>query len=471
MKKIIFIALSFIGFSNLKAQSPSFEWVKQIENNWASYSYDIELDSLGNIYTVGNFLGTADFDPGLGVYNLTAVGSCDAYVSKMDPWGNLIWAKRIGDSDNDYAYTVKIDKQNNVYIGGSFTGTVDFDPGSGIYNLSSSNDKPFILKLNSNGNFIWAKQMNSYYFSVDPNSNVISSRTFGGVYDFDPGPGTYTINGGYNTIGISKLDSAGNFLWATTYGTSAVPAFIEVDGLTTDGNGNTYTSGTFDGTFDFDPGVASLTLSCSNTKDMFISKFNANGNFVWVKQFASTTSFNKINSIIVDKNSNVYTTGYFTNIVDFDPSSTTHYLNSTTTLDAETFVSKLDSSGNFILAKSMGGSNLDVGQTIAVDEFENIYTAGYFRGTSDFDPGIGIYNLSASWPADIFISKLSPQGNFAWAFKMGGVGSDYGYSNVIDKTGNMYTTGWFRILWISIRVQILLIYQLHQTDIMVIFIK
>lgn len=444
MKKIIFVLLSLVYFSTVKAQIPNFEWVKQIETNWASFSYDIQLDSLGNIYTVGNFLGTTDFDPGLGVYNLTALGSCDAYVSKLDPLGNFIWAKRIGDVNNDYAYTVKIDKQNNVYIGGSSTGTVDFDPGSGIHNLTSSNDKPFILKLNPNGDFIWANQMNSYYFSVDQNSNVISSQTFGGVYDFDPGPGTYTISAVYNNIGISKLDSAGNFLWATAYGVSIVPAFIEVDGITTDSNGNIYTIGIFDGTFDFDPGAAVVTLSCSGTNDMFISKFNAYGNFVWVKQFTSTTTFNKINSIEVDKKSNVYTTGYYTNTVDFDPGSATHYLNSTTTLGAETFVSKLDSSGNFVLAKSMGGSDLDAGQTIAVDESENIYTTGYFRGTSDFDPGTGVYNLNASWPADIFISKLNPQGNFTWAFKMGGAGSDYGYSNIIDKTGNMYTTGWFQ---------------------------
>ncbi|HRG00655.1 MAG: T9SS type A sorting domain-containing protein [Bacteroidia bacterium] len=444
MKKIILVFLNLTFAFTIKGQQPNFDWVKQINSNWHSFSYDIHLDTLGNIYTVGNFLGTTDFDPGPGTYTLTAAGSCDAYVAKMDPSGNLIWAVKIGDTDNDYAYKVRTDKNNNVYIGGVFNDTVDFDPGSGVYKMSSLNDESFILKLNSNGNFIWAKKLNGYNFSIDHQSNIIVSETFGGNYDFDPGPGIYNINGGYTSIGISKLDSSGNLLWAQAYATGTPPFYPEFYTLTTDIYGNTYSIGRFEGSFDFDPGAAVVTLSCSNTKDLFISKFRANGNFVWAKQFATTSNYNEMHSITVDKKCNVYSTGYFTHTADFDPGAGTHYLNSTTTLDPEIFVSKLDSSGNFVLAKSMGGPDLDYAQSISVDEFENMYISGSFRGTSDFDPGVGIYNLTAPWPANIFISKLNLQGDFSWAVSMGGYNSDYGYSNTVDKFGNIYTTGWFQ---------------------------
>jgi len=443
MKKIICIFLSLIGFFNLKGQSASFEWAKQLGSNWASHSKDIELDSLGNIYTVGNFFGTIDFDPGPGTSTLTSLGNSDAYVSKMDPMGNLLWAFGIGNTNDDYAYKIKIDKNNNVYIGGEFDGTVDFDPSSGVYNLNSLNDKSFILKLNSHGNFIWAKQLHGYNFSIDGNNNVITSTVFTGVIDFDPGAGIYNLNSSAGSIAISKIDSSGNFLWAIAYASSTAPFYPELKAITTDNYGNTYSIGRFEGTVDFDPGASVLTYSCINSENLFISKFNANGAFVWAKQFTTISIFSDINSITVDKNCNVYTTGNFTDVADFDPGPDSCYLNSSTGLGAEIFVSKLDSSGNFVFAKSMGGTNLDVGQSIAVDDLENIYTTGYFRGTSDFDPGVGVYNLSAQWPADMFISKLNAQGNFAWAISIGGIGNEYGYSNAIDKAGNIYTTGWF----------------------------
>jgi hypothetical protein len=114
-------------------------------------------------------------------------------------------------------------------------------------------------------------------------------------------------------------------------------------------------------------------------------------------------------SIAVDATGNVYTTGYFEGTADFDPGAGTTNLISAGNLDY--FVSKLDPSGNFLWAKSIGGSSNEVGYSIAVDSSGNVYTTGYFAGTADFDPGAGTSNLTSVGGNDVFVLKLSPSGD------------------------------------------------------------
>ena len=128
------------------------------------------------------------------------------------------------------------------------------------------------------------------------------------------------------------------------------------------------------------------------------------GDFVWAKSMSGTGADIAF-SIFIDSSGNVYTTGYFTGTVDFDPGAGTSNLTSVGSTDI--FISKLDSSGNFVWAKSMGGTGTDQANSISIDSSSNIYTTGYFAGTVDFDPGAGTSNLtSASGSNDIFILKL-----------------------------------------------------------------
>jgi hypothetical protein len=113
-------------------------------------------------------------------------------------------------------------------------------------------------------------------------------------------------------------------------------------------------------------------------------------------------------SIAVDSSGNVYTTGYFQGTVDFDPGAGTSNL--TSAGGADVFVSKLDSSGALVWAKSFGGASADRGQSIAVDSSGNVYTIGYFAGTVDFDPGTGTSNLTSAGSGDVFVLKLTSSG-------------------------------------------------------------
>ncbi|MBK8619436.1 MAG: SBBP repeat-containing protein [Anaerolineales bacterium] len=98
---------------------------------------------------------------------------------------------------------------------------------------------------------------------------------------------------------------------------------------------------------------------------------------------------------------------------DFDPSPDTAYLTSAGQQDI--FISKLDSNGNYVWAKSMGGTDYDYANGISVDSSGNVYTTGTFLNTVDFDPGPNDANLSSVGWNDIFISKLDGSGNYVWA--------------------------------------------------------
>jgi len=139
----------------------------------------------------------------------------------------------------------------------------------------------------------------------------------------------------------------------------------------------------------------------------------------------------------------MYTTGYFGEIADFDPDAVgNHDLISAGGKD--TFISKLDTNGNFVAAINMGGSSPDEGKSIALDAAGNIDTVGFFKGTVDFDPdAMGNQRRTSAGNVDIFISKLDASGNFIWAKSMGGDGNDNGYGTFVTPSFDVYTTGDF----------------------------
>lgn len=448
MKKILFvIILQLIGLL-ANSQTSIFEWAKQ----WGEISNDngqsIVSDDSGNIYIVGDFQGTVDFDPGPGTYYLTGVGSWDVFISKLDALGNFVWAKQIGTATAENGRAITIDIMGNVYITGFFTGTADFNPGSGVYNVSSYGlDDIFILKLDASGNFVWVKQIGGISFDqsksiiTDLNGNVYTCGKFYGTTDFDPSASTYNLTPfGSWDIFISKLDSLGNFVWAKKIGGTNLEI---VNSIVADSFGSIYSVGYFGGTADFDPSIGTYNLTAAGvSKDIFLLKLDSFGNFVWVKQMGGGNNDYGY-SAFLDGVGNIYTSGYFFDTCDFDPGVGIYNLNSAGVADV--FISKLDQAGNFVWAKQIGGLANEIGYSIAVDNFGDVYTLGCFAGTADFDPNLGVFNLSSLGLGDddVFVSKLDSSGNFVWAIQMGGLTEDRGYSIDVDISGNIYSTGLF----------------------------
>jgi len=427
------------------AQDPKFEWAKSVGGSSNDAAWYIASDALGNLYITGNYQGIVDFDPGLGTYDLNSSGNLSIYIQKLDSSGNFVWAKSLAGSSGS-GRSVTIDGSGNVYITGEFSGTVDFDPGLGIFNLTSNGSSDiFIQKLDSAGNFIWARSIGGisadigYCVDADLVGNVYITGGYRGTVDFDPGVATFDMtSNGFGEIFIQKLDSGGNFIWAISIG-GALDEFGQ--SITTDAFANVYITGSFKDTVDFDPGTSTYNLISNGGFDVFIQKIDSNGNFIWAQSIGGgITDYG--NAITTGPSGDVYITGTYTDTVDFDQSLDTFNLIPNGANDV--FILKLDTDGNFIWAKSIGGVSGDVAYSVVNDNMDNVYVAGLYYGSGDFDPGIDTFNLVANAGNEAFIEKLDANGNFVWAQSMGGTLSDVCISITLDPSSNVYAAGRFQ---------------------------
>ncbi len=455
--KIIVISILSIANTSYAQQTAVLEWARRMGGTGNDGCQNIVLDAAGNIYTTGFYSGTADFDPGTAVFNMTSKGGSDTFITKLDANGNLIWAKSIGGTAIDGGAGIAVDASGNVYITGGFSGTSDFDPGPGTFNMTAATTGQtdiFIAKLDANGDFVWAKGVlggtwwdNGLKIVVDASGNVVVvGRVYfqGGARDFDPGPGTFFVTIGHEDAFILKLDTNGNFVWVKTLGG------VDEDrgySIALDAAGNIFTTGYFESTADFDPGPSTFNLTASGDWDVFISKLTKDGDFVWAKAMVNSnptyyTDGIYGSKIALDAAGNVYTTSRFNGTVDFDPGAGVFNLTSLGGFDI--YVSKLTNDGDFVWAKSMGGSGYDEGLGVALDASGDVYISGTFVQTVDFDPGAGVFNLTSAGSNDIFICKLDSDGNFEWARSMSGTGDDRSVCVVLDAANNVYLTGWFQ---------------------------
>ena len=437
--------------SNAEAADGDFVWAKQLGGTNADYGRDVAVDSAGNVYVVGDFFESLDCDPGPGSFILdSAGGGRDIFVVKLDSTGDLVWAKRMGGESTDHGYNIAVDESGNVYTTGNFKTTADFDPGPGVYNLGAGNHTcdVFVSKLDADGNFVFAKDLGGAGddtgsdIAVDASGNVYTTGNFLGTADFDPNSGTFYLTSpgdDNNDVFVSKLDSTGAFVWAKAMGGTSDDYGHDI---AVDSMGNVCCTGRFQGTADFDPGAGVFELSTTATFAVFVSKLDTAGDFVWAKAMGETGE-NRGSGIALDDSNNVYTTGWFQGTTDFDPGP--GISNLAATGEYACFIQKLNGTGDFIWAKGMTGTSSIYGYAVALDEASNVYTTGHFGGAIDFDPGPGFFNLSGKGLTDVFMHKLDTNGDFVWAKTVGDWGYEYGYGVAVDAFANVYTTGNFNI--------------------------
>lgn len=444
MKQLRLTVICFFIILSLPAQIPSLQWARNIGG---SRGDEIKVDAAGNVYTTGYFAGAGDFDPGPGNYFLNAFGIADdAYISKLDANGNFLWAIQLGGSSTNYSFSIEVDAAGNVYSVGYFSGTVDFDPGPGVFELTTNGQFDIgISKLDANGNFVWAKKVGgansdlAYSLILDQTDNICITGNFIGVVDFDPGPAIANLDGN-GTLGecfILKLTAGGDFIWAK-----------EIDGnysvgstISKDATGSLYVCGVYNLTADLDPGVGVYNVTSADAgTDAFVIKLDASGGFVWGRSFGGPGT-QTCESVETDASGNVYLAGYFPFTVDFDPGVGIFEMTATGSSDA--FVLKLDASGNFVWAKAFSGTAAENANDLAVDALGNVYVTGLFQATTDFDPGAGVFNLTTI-SNDVYVAKLDAAGNFGWALQFSTGFSNTGLSIFVRSNGNIYTTGQFQ---------------------------
>ncbi len=452
MKKKAFYLLLLICTLNgtTYGQGVNFVWAQSIGSGGILDGHDVATDDDGNVYTVGTLVGGADFNTGPGTYNLYSNPE-RMFVLKINSSGYFEWAKLVdGAKVTSWSkYNIDVDSASNVYISGDFESSGDFDPGPAVFNLTASGyNDVFILKLDSDGDFMWAKSLEGTSFTycnehvVDDVGNVYLTGEFGGTVDFDPGSGAHTLTPA-STIRdgfVLKLGANGDFVWVQPIG-GGTSWSTWANAITIDNQGNLYTAGVFDGTLDFDPGPGVTNLTSYGSDDVFIQKLDANGDFVWAKSVGGGDADDAL-SIALDASNNVLVSGYFLSVADFDPGPNNFTLNAT--LGDGGFVLKLDNNGDFVWAKGIlsTGGTTNLSHDILVDTLNNIFTLGTYTGSYDFDPGTGSHEFNSAGGFDSYILKLDSTGSFAWASSIGGTSNlDRSSGGTIDRQGNIISTG------------------------------
>ncbi|MBP6533290.1 MAG: T9SS type A sorting domain-containing protein, partial [Bacteroidia bacterium] len=437
-----------ILFSNcVFSQSP--EWAKQISGNEFEYIRGITHDSQDNIILYGEYSLVIDLDPGTSVLYDTSRGNSDIFIIKLDPNGNLIWAKTLGDSQWNYCMEIKCDGNDNVYLSGTFNDSIDIDPGPSVEMLDSTQGQTFLLKLNNNGEFVWAIQngyseLSSFDIKsnnnlllldlrrireIDENKNLISIDSIGGggsykillddnenifvigyfinTIDFDPDTGTYLLTSqnccSFHDLYITKFDQSRNFLWATRIGSQ--PPSMRLKDAITDHSGNFYicfdaNSGLCTGTNTTDTCFTPVTTSSGDFG--YLLKYDPNGNFLNCEAMASNTASALAWGVTTDLFNNIYFTGKYGGAFDFDPGPSTYFLTSSTY--GNVFIQKLDSTFAFIDCIEYAPTGLINSGKLIIDSQNNLYTEGYFQGSCLFDSSSGItFN---SWvTVDSYVTK------------------------------------------------------------------
>lgn len=442
-KRILISGLLFFISVNMFAQK--LNWAKAMGGNRNEVGYNIITDRDGNVFTMGIFKGTADFDPSPSVFNLTSDGGNDVFITKMTASGNLIWAIRFGSEIDDEASGITADSVGDIYITGPLFDTVDFNPDAGVDTLIGG-DRPvcsniFILKLNIAGQFQWVKQVRTTYVgiitlgSITANtSGIFIGGTFEGWFDFNPSPLQDSIFSGIGVF-VLKFDFYGNFVWV-----SKIPsdrADYSYTNIAKDSTGNIYVS--------FDTSTAN-----TSTANIGIAKLNSLGNIVWLRTIVSSGHINiydgiKINSLTADKNGNIYATGIFKDSVDFDLGTGVYYL---TSQFYSVFILKINTNGDFVWVKNLTSIRYNEGQAVSVDNEENVYASGTHIDTLYFTTISGNNILVPSSEANIFLAKLNVTGNLVWVKGIGGNGNFNGrataHNSIYDPLSNsVYFTGNF----------------------------
>lgn len=434
ISSLLICLTSFFGYSQ------DFDWAKSLGGSDSDSAIAVVVDNLSSVYTVGNFSGTADFNPdSIKPYELTSAGLQDIFIQKTDAFGDFMWAKKIGGAGIDKISAIKI-LNNKIYIFGSFQNSVVF--GSETKTSNGLSDC-FIAELDTAANFVWVKT-----FGANQNDILKSAEvTNEGIFLVGEFSGNMEQVTGDFSMFIQKRTLIGDVVWTKTLGSGRK---INGNSIAVDLTGGVYIAGVFNGeNLDFNLNTQKDSLLTSEkatpslfTDDIFILKLNETGDFKWVRKIGSTSSDAALSIFL--RSDYFVITGFYNGLnTDFGGGKK----NSSSGTDI--FVAKYDLNGTCIWVKGVGGPKTDIGRSIYIDLNNNIYVVGSFQdnlGTTgvDFNPGSGIFYLKSEKTVNAFFLKLKESGEFDFAGSYGGLGVDQATFVSVDKMQDVMIVGNFQ---------------------------
>ncbi|MES2797364.1 MAG: T9SS type A sorting domain-containing protein [Bacteroidota bacterium] len=362
-------------------------------------------------------------------------------ISNISFSQSLQWVKSIGGTSNDVGTSIVVDKNENIFTAGYFSETVDFDPSSAVFNLTSvGGNDIFFTKMDINGNFVWAKQIggendefidNGFLgeegslptISIDALGNIYSTGYFTGTADLDPSSSVSNfISSGNDDAFVIKMDNDGALLWGKSFGSSEKDRSRSI---AISNDGSVILTGYFEGTVDFDSSENVDIKTSNGMADIFITKLSANGVYFWTRTFGNLNMDSGV-AVTTDNSNNIILVGNYSNSINFNPSVPDDELSSMS--NSAPFLLKLNDIGNYIYSKKVDdsygfGESLRTGKCIKVDQNKNIYVAINFINLDAISGSTilkydsnGINNFQDNIEVNGCLDQMRGVGNFVYDF-------------------------------------------------------
>ena len=346
----------------------NFLWQKSFGSSLGSdLAVDVDGDASGNIYVTGMF--SKNINLGNGVLLNAGTSYDDVFIAKFDANGTCLWAKMGIGNATDYGNEINLTPDNKVFTIGFANRGITFE---NTTFSNATNYGMFVSKHNSNGVLEWFKlfsatgELSGRGISSDANGNALITGTFKGTLTL--GTTSLTATSADGDVFVAKLDANGNTIWAKTFGQTGENY---ARGIDSDSEGNIYISGVYDTQIT----LGSISLVSNGQKDIFLAKFDGNGNAIWAKTIGSTGNDEGC-ELEVNTNGNIFLTGSYTSTITLNDE------NFVAKGLRDVFVAKMDKNGSSLWQKTMGSSQDDVNYAIGLNRTnENLVTVGTFAGT------------------------------------------------------------------------------------------
>ncbi|MBK7381948.1 MAG: T9SS type A sorting domain-containing protein [Flavobacteriales bacterium] len=443
------LAIAVIGSTSLNAQV--FDWAGSMGYAGDQVGNAIAVDQSGNVYHTGTFLNGIDLDPGIGVDEITVAGDQAGYVIKQANDGTYLWGEHFVGNVMPSQLCVA-PNGDVVVVGSYVNAAdLDPGPGTYIMG-GEDWPWLFICRLNPQGELLWAKRSgdnNGMWppsVVIDAFDRVHLTGSFVGEIDADPGEGVaevHLLNASQRSTFIITLDGDGEFIRAVNF---AGNGWSHPNAITADAEGRVYVTGSFVYDLSIQVNGADLVLISTepSTPDVFMVKLEADGTPVGALSFGGPYN-DAGNAIAVNAQQDVFIAGMVEYNADLDPGAPSFI----STSNRAPFYAKFDMDGNFVqaaLGEYPGGSD-NAAHGIGLDGAGNIYLSGGFNGIDvDFDPGPGTTAYTTNGNShDGFLVKYSPTGSYLWSVQLGSIDNSREWINglAIDQAGSAYMTGVF----------------------------
>lgn len=349
----------------------------------------VDVDSSGNVYVAGTFEGLTQF----GAISKTSGNGRDGFLTKLNSSGAVQWVQTWDNDDLDNALALDVHTSGNLAL---MTSGVDWTWTE-------------LRKYSPMGALSWKKLIDTNWtaqgdIAIDSTGAIYVTGTFSGTVDFDPGSKTTNKFSNLSSSYVLKLTTSGAFSWV-----SAFQGGYSFGGdIALDGSNNVIVGGFYNNTstsaVDFNPGSGVTNLA---SRGAYLTKLNNSGSLVWAKGLnVSSTDNAGIGGIVIDSSGAIYVSGGVSGTVDLDPSN--GVAAKTSNGGSDVFVAKYSSTGAYQWGESFGGAGNESAR-LALDGTGNIHLAGAFQYTVDFDAGAGDSSLSTNGTTSKgFLKKLRP---------------------------------------------------------------